>query len=87
MATTTKINKTLSLAEFKTAVKATKLDIVKSSRTGKLYAKNGDSIVATVSKDFDPKQEVEVLDMVDTDSGETWFFVKNVTSYEAVASL
>lgn len=88
MANTTEKNRTLSLVEFKQEVKTKGLNIVKSDRTCKLYAKDDKgAIVATVSKDFDSKQEIEVLDMVDTDSGEQWFFIKNVTSYTAVASI
>jgi hypothetical protein len=84
---TIQTKRVLTLKDFKAEVKAPKLDLVKSDRTGKVYAKSGDNIVATVSKDIDLTKEVEVLDMVDTDTGETWFFVKNVTSYTALGSL
>lgn len=80
-------NRVLSLQEFKGEIKAKQLDIKTSDRTGKKYAFNGDTIVANVSKDIDLAKPINVLDMVDTDSGEQWFFIKNETNYTSVGSI
>ena len=79
----------LSIAEFKALVGIKgEMPIVRSERTKKLYAKDDKgNIVASCSDTLDTKAECEVREMLDTDSGEEWYFVCNVTKYVAVGSL
>ena len=85
---TVETKQVMSVADFKTLVSADALAIVRSERTKKLYAKDDKgNIVASCSDTLDTKAECEVREMLDTDSGEEWYFVCNVTKYVAVGSL
>lgn len=85
---TVETKKTLSVAEFKKEQGTKALNIVKSQRTKKNYARNdkGD-IVASVSDSIDLKGELEVRLMEDTETNETWYFLCNVTNYDEVGSI
>lgn len=85
---TVETKKVLSVADFKAECKTKALNIVKSQRTNKNYAKNdkGD-IVASVSDSIDLKAELEVRLMHDTESEEDWYFLCNVTVYAEVGSI
>lgn len=89
---TVETKQVLSIAEFKALVGIKgEMPIVRSERTKKLYAKDSKEpnakIVASCSDTLDTKAECEVREMLDTDSGEEWYFVCNVTKYVAVGSL
>lgn len=85
---TVETKKVLSVADFKAECKTKALNIVKSQRTNKNYAKNdkGD-IVASVSDSIDLKAELEVRLMHDTESEEDWYFLCNTTVYAEVGSI
>lgn len=74
----------VSLADFKANIKAVKLSIVKSDRTEKLYAKNGDKIVASCAKDLNMALPMVVHHMYNDDNKEEWFFLTNETSYTSI---
>ena len=85
---TVETKKVLSVADFKAECKTKALNIVKSQRTSKNYAKDDKgNIVASVSDSIDLKAELEVRHMEDTETNESWYFLCNVTVYAEVGSI
>ena len=78
----------LSVADFKKKCNTKVLNIVRSERTKKNYAKDdkGD-IVASVSDSIDLKADLEVRNMHDEEAGESWYFLCNVTKYAEVGRI
>jgi len=78
----------LSVADFKKKCNTKVLNIVRSERTKKNYAKDDKgNIVASCSDTLDLKAELEVRNMHDEEAGESWYFLCNVTKYAEVGSI
>ena len=71
------VTNTRSLADFKAETGITTLNIYRSKKD-KLYALDGDkNFIAMVATDLDRSRDINVLDVVDDETSESWKFICN----------
>lgn len=75
--TTTKTVKSVSLSQFKASKNITKLSVY-TSKAGNLYAcDESGNFIGMLAEDFDRTKPVMVHTIVNTSTGENWFFIAN----------
>ena len=88
METNSKVIKSWTLEQFKTAHSITSLALFES-KSGNIYACNkaDGAFVGMCSKDFNAKKPIMVFNMSSEETGETWLFIANGQPKESVGTI
>ncbi len=80
-------NKTVTIAEFKSAENVTTIEIVKSPQSGKLFFATDNGVTGAVSGDVGAIMESPAMSIVEGDTGEPFWMLHKKQSNNVIATL